>query len=581
MRPPHPLPRRPERPEARAQLPSTPPITVAPALQLELGTLLLAGLVAGGAALRLAALGATGLTVREAGQAFAAWVVAQGAHPPQWAGDATSVLTSFLFRLGADGDAWARLVSALAGAALVPTVYLVARGGGRAVALLATLLAAFSPLAVAASRTVLPGSLGGLLAALLAAALLAHWQRPRPLTLWAAALLAALCLGSDAVGLTGLLGCALFLAVAAWAEDPRWPPVRASLRRWPVAMALGLAMGLVVSVLHLGDGPSSALAGPRLWSDLFALPGDRSPLLTVLSLLAYDWPLTFLGLGGAALLLRRAWAARSVDSLAPWELLSLCWLAPGLLVALASGHAHEGALLAVALPLALLGAAALAWGLSALPWSEVGRSWPAAVLVVACLGSLGLLWTLWARPFGQVSAAEAWGAWLAAVSLMWGLWLSWRWWGMATAAAAALALAPLALGFWPHTIWAVGFHQGAEPLLGARFTVGREQIERLLPQLPAPAAPLAVSLGVAEVLGWHLRHLPLVAGDPPQRSAVYLTEAASAAPRGFSPSGSPLTVARDWRWHRDDGRRFWRWLILREPYGSVLEFRVQTMVRTE
>ncbi|HXG41418.1 MAG TPA: glycosyltransferase family 39 protein [Dehalococcoidia bacterium] len=543
--------------------------------------MLLVALVAAGAALRLAALGATGLTVREAGQAFAAWAVAQGARPPQWVGDATSVLTSYLFRLGADGDAWPRLVSGLAGAALVPAAYLLARPEGRTVALLASFLVAFSPLTVAASRTALPGALGGLLAALLAAALLRHWQRPRPQTLWATVLLAALCLGSDAVGLAGLLGCLLFLALAVWTGDHRWPSVVESLRRWPWAVVLGLAPGLAISAIHWGYGPSGALAAPRLWSDLFVLPGDRSPVLTLLALLAYDWPLTFLGLGGAALLLRRAWLARGLDSLSPWERLSLCWLAPGLLVALAGSHAHEGALLAVALPLALLGAVAMSWALVALPWGEAGRAWPAAVLVVACSGALGLLWTLWSRPFSQVSAAEAWGAWLAAVSLMWGLWLAWRRWGTAAAAATALALAPLALGFWPHTVWAVGFHQGAEPLLGARFTVGRDQLARILPQMPAPAAPLALSLGVAEVLGWHLRHLPLAVGDPPPRSGVYIAEATSPVPRGFSPRGEPVTVAREWRWHGDDGRRFWRWLLLREPYGRVLELRVQTMVRTQ
>ena len=546
-----------------------------------MGALLLAAVVAAGAALRLAALGATPLTVREAERAFAAWAVAQGARPPDWAGDASSVLTALLFRLGADGDAWARLVPALAGAALVPAVYLLLLSAGRGLALLAAALVAFSPLAVAASRSALPGSLGGLLAALLAASLLWHWQRPRPLALWATGLLAGLCLGSDAVGMTGLLACLLFLASAAWSDDPSWPQVRASLRRWPWAPALGLAVGLLLSVVHWGDGAASSLAAPRLWAELFALPGEDPPWLTLLSLLAYDWPLTFLGLAGGALLLRQAWQGRGLQALAPWQRLSLGWLALGLLVALASPRLHQGALLSLALPLALLAAAALAWGIGQLPWPALGRSWPLAALALCCLVALGLVWTLWGRPGVQVSQPEAWGAWLATVSLLWGLWLGWRWWGRGAAPAAALAAAVLAVGFWAHSLWAVGFHGGAEPLLGPRYTPLAAQMGRLLPQVPSAAAPLALSPQAAALLGWHLRHLPLVVGDPPPGSNVFITGVGSPAPRGFSLWGGPLLVAQDWRWPGGDGRGFWRWLLLREPYGPSRELRVQTAVRTE
>jgi len=584
VRPPRPLSRRPERPGGRADPASAipaPPLAPAraPVLEVPLGTLLLAAVVAGGAALRLAGLDAFSLTVREAAQAFPAWAAAQGVRPPGWAADATSVLTAYLFRAGADGDGWARLVSALAGALLVPTVYLLARPGGRGVAFLAAALVAFSPPALAASRTALPGALGGLLAVLLGAALLRAWQRPQPASLLAVGQAAGLCLGTDAVGMTGLLACVLFLATAAWADESAWAAARASLRRWAWALALGLAPGVLLSAVHWGAGAQSALAAPRLWADLFALPRADSPALPLVSLLAYDWPLTLLGLGGAALLLGRIWRQGGLAALAPWERLALCWLAPALLLVLAGTRVHEGALLAVVIPLACLGARAVAWGLDCLPWADLRRSWPLTVLAVACLGAMGILWTLWSRPFARVSAAEAWGAWLAAVALTWGVWLGWRWWRAGMAPALALAVAGLAVAFWPHSLWAVGFHGGAEPLLGARYTFGAGQIERSLPQAPTPEMPLALSPAAADLLGWQFRHLPLSVGDPPPQSSVYIAIAGEATPRGFSLHGGPTAVARDWRWD-SDGLRFWRWLLLREPYGPSRDLSVQVMVRT-
>jgi len=91
--------------------------------------------------------------------------------------------------------------------------------------------------------------------------------------------------------------------------------------------------------------------------------------------------------------------------------------------------------------------------------------------------------------------------------------------------------------------------------------------------------PLALSPAAADLLGWQFRHLPLSVGDPPPQSSVYIAIAGEATPRGFSLHGGPTAVARDWRWD-SDGLRFWRWLLLREPYGPSRDLSVQVMVRT-
>lgn len=586
MRPPRPLPRRPERPGARSYPVPPPPIETAPArpapaVRVPLGPVLLAAVVAAGAALRLSGLDATALTVREARQAFAAWAVAQGVRPPEWTADATSVLTSHLFRLGADGDAWPRLVSALAGALLVLAVYALARPGGNSVAFIASALVALSPTAVAGSRTASPGALGALVAALLAAAILWHWQRPRPLALWAAGLMAGLALGTDAAGMTGLLGCLLFLAMAVWSDDASWREAAASFRRWLWASALGLGVGILLSIVHWGDGAAGPLAAPRLWGELFALPGDAPALLPALALLLYDWPLALLGLAGAALVLRDALWSGGLRALPPWERMALCWLAPGLLVLLASTGWHEGALVVLAVPLSLLGTRAFAWAASLPGWRQPERWAPVTALVLGCVVASGIVWTLWARPFTEVSIAEVWGVWGAGMLALWGLWLGSRYLGAGAAVASGLAaVAALAVLFWPHTLWAVGFHAGSEPLLGPRFTSAMPVVERELAGLAGPDLPVTLSPRTAPVLGWRLRHLPLVVGDPPSESSVYVTEEGSPAPRGFAPLGPARAVAQNWRWRGIDGLGVWRWLLLREPYGPADTWEVQVMVRT-
>src|SRR3972149_817711 len=112
--------------------------------------------------LRLARLDHLPLTIDESARSLAAWQTSQGNTPDNWLGDLTSSLTAYLFSIFGADDFAARLVPALAGAALVALLWPLSRYVGGA-ALGAAGFITFSPLLVHVSRSSLPYSVGALL----------------------------------------------------------------------------------------------------------------------------------------------------------------------------------------------------------------------------------------------------------------------------------------------------------------------------------------------------------------------------------------------------------------------------------
>src|SRR3989337_1499244 len=182
----------------------------------------LAGVLWRAPALIAAALGFVSLdrlpfSEAESARAFAAWAVSEGSVPDGWPGDVTAALTSHLFRMFGSSETVARIAPAIAGSALVASIWFAGRYVGRGVALLAAALIALSPLAVYTSRSAFGFALCGLLSMVLVLALLAQVERPRqpPAVILAAAF--GLALASDPIATSTAIAIAAFIAVeAAW-----------------------------------------------------------------------------------------------------------------------------------------------------------------------------------------------------------------------------------------------------------------------------------------------------------------------------------------------------------------------------
>ncbi|MDO8612117.1 MAG: glycosyltransferase family 39 protein, partial [Dehalococcoidia bacterium] len=227
--------------------------TVEPAVRpagvaLRLDVLVWLGLIAAGAALRLARLEALPLTFEESARAFDALRVSQNAVPDGWSGDLAAALMSYLFRALGDTDLVARLVPAVAGALMVGAVALCGRGLGKGGALAAGALLAFSPLAILLARSATAFSLGGLLAIVMAGSLLSYIREPRAATAFLFAVAFGLAPSTDAVATTAALACAGFLllepVVGGGGEVARaWGVFRRSPSHW-LSVALVLAAAL-------------------------------------------------------------------------------------------------------------------------------------------------------------------------------------------------------------------------------------------------------------------------------------------------------------------------------------------------
>ena len=368
---------------------------------LRLEVLVWLGLIAAGAALRLARLDALPLTFEESARAFDALRVSRNAVPDGWTGDLAAALTSYLFRVLDDSDLVARLVPAVAGALMVGAVALCGRGLGRVGALAAGALLAFSPLAILLARSATAFSLGGLLAVAMAGSLLSYIREPRALTAFVFAVAFGLAPSTDAVATTAALACAGFLLlepVAGGEEVARaWGVFRRSPSHW-LSVALVLAAALELALTHFGTSlDKTGLAGLRQWGDMFGLPRDgREPEYQLALLLAYEWPVLLAGGLGVVFFVWRM-ARGGAGALAPAQRLALVWTVLGILVVALATQREAGQLFILVLPLAVL-AGLLAEELApSLDWALLKRWWPAAVAALALVAYAALITTDWSQ----------------------------------------------------------------------------------------------------------------------------------------------------------------------------------------
>jgi len=532
-----------------------------------------AALLALAAALRLASLERPPFSLAEAGRALDAARVADGTVPAGWSGDLAAALTSYLFRIFGESQFVARLAPAVAGAALVGVVWLARPWLGRAGALVAGVLVGFSPLFVLFARSALAFSAGSLLAAAMAVAVFAYLRQPRP---WPAfALVVALGLSplTDAVAVTGAIAVLGFLALESLLLDSEqvaaaWRTFRRSPVHWLSAL-LVLAAALELGLTHFGTSlDRSGLPGLRLWTNMFDLPRDsRPPEYHMALLAAYEWPALLAG--GLAFVLFAGRVLRGgTGAVSPFQRFLLVWTAVAALTLVLVTRREAGQLLMLLLPLALLAGALAEEAASAIDWSLLRRGWP---IVVACLGLIAyaaLLLTEWSRTgIGDGDRALLVLALVGVAALIGGTYLLV---GRRAAAVPLVALTLVAVPFLAHSSLAVGFGDGAEFTADLRITGRAERFSETVSQLAQErGGTVALDRALGESLVWPLRDAPLVTGDP-TKSASAVIARADQTPAGFEPLGDAWRLAEGWYPQALlHPLSLWRWLVFREPYGSV------------
>jgi hypothetical protein len=348
-------------------------------------------------------------------------------------------------------------------------------------------------------------------------------------------------------------------------------------------------------------------AGLGLAADLLAAwargflpePGGQPAVYPLLLLLLYEPLILVLGLleAGRWLAGRRRLPAggpaiqRSLSHTA----LFLFWAAAALLLVVISGHRPATNVLAVVVPLALLGGQ----GLEAI-WRRIEGRVPGQEVVLGALVALGLAVFVYLQlaAFARASRAATVSVagmtlyttstylLLALVGLVLALGLgaaAWIWRGRRVVAAAAwlAAITILAL-FTVKGAFGANFDPDPRELLvgqstapGVRLLV--DQLEELSRNRSGDAHTLEVTVDAAAgpVVGWYLRefsHLDLVEGlsqPPNSRAAVTLAQADLPIGEAFRGQGYPL------RWHwlpwGLGGQDLVRWLLFSEASLPVID----------
>jgi 4-amino-4-deoxy-L-arabinose transferase-like glycosyltransferase len=536
------------------------------------------------ALLRFVALDRLPFSEAESARAFAAWAVSEGSVPDNWTGDVTAALTSHLFRIFGSSDTAARIVPAVAGSALVASFWFAGRYTGRGVALLAGALIALSPLAVYTSRSGLGFALGSLLSMAMVLSLLAYVERPRQLP--AVILFAAfgLALASDPVATGTAIAVVAFLALeGAWRSGGAVSEAVAAFRsardHWQPS-ALALAAALVLGVVQLGtDIDRLSLPGVREWADMFALPRDGLPWHYQLStLLTYEWPLLLAGAAGYLLLMDR-WLRSWGLSLA--QRLLAVWATVAIVTVTFATRRESGQLLLLLLPFSLIAASLAQEVASKTDWSVLRRWWPGVVVVLALAAYVVLQLSRWSRfvtPFPGDEKSYTILAFLAGIAVVsGGVYYLQR-----NAAAFALPLlAAIALPFLVHSSLSLGLRDGAEFATGSRATGSIAGFRAAVARAAVEAdAPVAVDPELRDSVGWRLRDVAVVFGDPADGSPM-VTKAGGQPPAGYEPLGAPWRISEGWVEDEFDPLPTWRWFVYRKGYGTLRTVDAQILVPSE
>lgn len=564
---------------------ATPAEGAAAGFSVSLEAVLWFAVLATGLALRLARLDHLPLTLGEAGPAFDAFRISQGNVPAGWPGDLTSSITSYLFRIFPDGEVTARIVSAVTGSAALALLWPLRRYLGAGAAFLAVSYLALSPLAVLASRSMAPYSAGVLLSLGMLMLLLAYLERPRAALAGGLGLLAGLAAGSDPVAVTAVLAIVLFLALeVTWQRNERvaaaWSHLRSGPAEWLPAAVL-FAGAIALAITHFGTHVERlSLPGLRLWTQMLDLPHDAWPGYYDFGLLA-GYELPALAFGTAAVIAMGLRLRRGMP-LNQLQRLLLIWTGLAALLLALTTRRESGQVLILLLPLVLLTACWLQELLDSIEWRALLRWWPWLAGELALLSYATIRLSLWARPFydidfpGKLSLVLAL---MVAVGLpiMLAIYFG-R--GASTVGFATAAIVGVSLLL--TSSFALAFSHGSDFARDSNPRPGLAQLTSQVAQLSRERqSPVTLEPDLARDVGWYLRHLPLLAGNPSSDSSIYLTkpDAVSPVPADFQPLGPPYRIADIWYPESLKGQSLWRWFAYRESFGAVSAVQVEVYVR--
>jgi 4-amino-4-deoxy-L-arabinose transferase-like glycosyltransferase len=548
------------------------PARAGPTLNVEAAAWAL--VLAAAAAWRLPGLGRALPATAEALRARAVWEFAHGVVPAGWTGDLTDGIAALVVRAGGDGLGWVRLPAALCGLALVAAPALLRPWAGRGVAVLAAVLLACSPLAVAASRTAGPDT------AALFAGLLLVWLAFR---IGEAGDARALPLLGTVAGIaltTGAVAVALALIVAAWvAVEVAWLDRRAVAARWRRALgertlllqSLALALpGLALGLLRFGAGPER-LSLPALadWSGA-AAPDAPLPWHGPLVVLAAYEPLALaLGAAGFVVVVVR-WRRRGAGAVTAFQRLLVVWAALALPLTLVALDRRPGQLVLLLLPLVFLAADLTLRALSSLRFFNPRES-GLPLLPLAVIAGYGALQVLAWTNAVEVPRGEA-----ARLVLLVFVGAGLVYWVLRQSPPAVPGV--LVVGAWLLVGWvpvhgaaAVAFAEGNE-LLRGRPRPEQAAVGRGIDDALAMGRTVAVERGLAEALAWVLRgrEVRVFTGLPPTGwGDVLLIMPQLQGDPTLTPPRSVGQVEERWYPETWDTLGAVRWLVYRIPWEPV------------
>lgn len=572
----------PPAPPRPAELPDAPvaqPWQI-PTLSISLETVVWLAIICVAAVLRLARLEHLPLTVDESVRALASWQTSEGNVPGDWTGDMTQALTAYLFALFGAGDLLARLLPALLGCLAVALFWPLTRYLGGA-ALVAAVLMALSPLLVHVSRSGLPYAAGAALSLAMVVAFFAFMKTRSPVSLFALALAVGLALASDAVATSTAILLLVFLVLEATTfRSPTVDEALAEVRRSPalaVSALLVLLGALELGVTRFGtDIDRLSLPGLRLWTGMFDLPRDSLPWHFHPGLLiSYEAPVFVLGTVGYLWVLHR-WLTGSAEGVPLFQRFLVVWASGAALIIAITTRREAGQLVLLLLPLALLAGCWLEALLAELNLASLVRSLPFLTPALFAVGYITLELTEWARDRDVNRSALI----LVAGGGIALLWLAWNSLGRRAISGYLVLGSLVSLVFLVHGATSVAYGWGNEFLADQRLDRQVPRLEKQLAAMSGGQGTVAADMSFLPTLGWYLRDVPglLFTTSPPAEATAFLAVPGQPAPAGYRVDRR-WPIAQGWVPYTIDPLDWWRWLVYREPYGSLTSTEADLLVK--
>lgn len=516
----------------------------------------------------------------------AAWFFAHGQVTAGWPGDSASACAALLMRLWGDSLALVRLPALIPGIACVAALFLFRSYAGPAVALIAALLIAASPVAVVTSRILSPDALGLLCGLVTLWAVLRFADTGDRRTLFV--LFLAIGVGMT----TGAVFIAVALVAVLWlATEVGWCDRREIAAHWSAALrtravlleyAAPVLIGLVAGVTRFGAGVQRVSV--PAFADWAGPGGDAPPRLpwhaVFTVLLGYEPLVLLLAVAGVVAIVLR-WRWEGAGAVTPFERLLLLWAASGVIFSAVTLHARPGQLVIVTVPFALLAASATVHGLSTLAHGT-RRLTLLPLVPAAIIGGFILMRGLGWSNEGYIPNRE-----LAGVSLL------------LLAVAGLIALSAYRAGrsapailigaSWATLSW-LALHgtagvvtgTGTEYVLGERPDPLRMVAVQTIGQAVAQGQSVSLQRDVGAALAWETRglNISLFTGNPSASDLIVRTVNSGSA-AGGTVIGLPVTVQDRWYPTEWDGPGIVRWMAHRQPWGRVQRMSVELLQGTE